>query len=122
METRLRMLIVLAGLPAPQVNFILRHPDGSWWMRFDLCYPSLKLIIEYDGRQHAEDDDQWLHDLKRREALDRMGWRIIVVTSRDYYDTPEEVLRRLRDALIDRGMLGVRRRFKTEWMRHIVGA
>lgn len=122
METRLRMLIVLAGLPTPQVNFILRHPDGSWWMRFDLCYPSLKLIIEYDGRQHAEDDDQWLHDLKRREALDRMGWRIIVVTSRDYYDTPEEVLRRLRDALIDRGMLGVRRRFKTEWMRHIVGA
>jgi very-short-patch-repair endonuclease len=122
METRHRMLIVLAGLPTPQVNFILRHPDGSWWMRFDLCYPSLKLIIEYDGRQHAEDDDQWLHDLKRREALDRMGWRIIVVTSRDYYDTPEEVLRRLRDALIDRGMLGVRRRFKTEWMRHIVGA
>jgi very-short-patch-repair endonuclease len=122
METRLRMLIVLAGLPTPQVNFILRHPDGSWWMRFDLCYPSLKLIIEYDGRQHAEDDDQWLHDLKRREALDRMGWRIIVVTSRDYYDTPEEVLRRVRDALIDRGMLGVRRRFKTEWMRHIVGA
>jgi len=58
METRLRMLIVLAGLPTPQVNFILRHPDGSWWMRFDLCYPSLKLIFEYDGRQHAEDDDQ----------------------------------------------------------------
>lgn len=122
METRLRMLIVLAGLPAPQVNFILRHPDGSWWMRFDLCYPSLKLIIEYDGRQHAEEEDQWLHDLKRREALDRMGWRIIVVTRRDYYDTPEEVLRRVRDALIDRGMVGVRRRFKTEWMRHIIGA
>lgn len=122
METRLRMLIVLAGLPAPEVNFILRHPDGSWWMRFDLCYPSLKLIIEYDGRQHAEEEDQWLHDLKRREALDRMGWRIIVVTRRDYYDTPEEVLRRVRDALIDRGMVGVRRRFKTEWMRHIIGA
>jgi very-short-patch-repair endonuclease len=122
METRLRMLLVLAGLPAPEVNFILRHPDGSWWMRFDLCYPSLKLIIEYDGRQHAQDADQWLHDLKRREALDRMGWRIIVVTRHDYYDTPEEVLRRVRDALIDRGMVGVRRRFKTEWMRHIVGA
>ena len=121
METRLRMLLVLAGLPTPEVNFVLLHPDGSWWIRFDLCYPSLKLIIEYDGRQHAEDSDQWLHDLKRREALDRMGWRIIVVTSQDYYEAPEEVLRRVRDALIDRGMAGVRRRFKTEW-RHIVGA
>jgi len=31
METRLRMLLVLAGLPVPEVNYILRHPDGSWW-------------------------------------------------------------------------------------------
>jgi very-short-patch-repair endonuclease len=122
METRLRMLLILAGLPIPEVNFIMRHPDGSWWMRFDLCYPALKLIIEYDGRHHAEDSKQWLHDLKRREALDRLGWRVIVVTKHDYYDAPEDVLLRVRDALIDRGMVGVRRRFKTEWMRHIVGA
>jgi very-short-patch-repair endonuclease len=122
METRLRMLLVLAGLPMPEVNFILRHPDGTWWMRFDLCYPALKLIIEYDGRQHAEDSEQWLHDLKRREALDRLGWRIIVVTKQDYYEAPEEVLRRVRDALIERGMVGVGRRFKPEWMRHVIGA
>ena len=122
METRLRMLLILAGLPVPEVNFILRHPDGSWWMRLDLCYPSLKLIIEYDGRHHAEDSEQWLHDLKRREALDRMGWRVIVVTRHDYYEAPEEVLRRVRDALIERGMVGVRRRFRPEWTRHIIGA
>jgi len=122
METRLRLLLVLAGLPVPDVNVILRHPDGSWWMRFDLCYPSLKLIIEYDGRHHAEDSEQWLHDLKRREALDRMGWRVIVVTMHDYYDAPEEILHRVRDALIERGMVGVRRRFKPEWTRHIIGA
>ena len=91
-------------------------------MRFDLCYPSLKLIIEYDGRHHAEDSEQWLHDLKRRETLDRMGWRVIVVTMHDYYDTPEEVLYRVRDAMIERGMVGVRRRFKPEWTRHISGA
>jgi hypothetical protein len=122
METRLRMLLVLAGLPAPEVNFILSYPDGSWWMRFDLCYPALKLIVEYDGRHHADDSEQWLHDLKRREALDRLGWRIIVVTRDDYYNAPEEVLRRVHNALIERGMIGVRRRFKTEWARHIIGA
>ena len=103
METRLRMLLVLAGLPAPEVNFILRHPDGGWWMRFDMCYPSLKLIIEYDGRQHAEDSHQWLHDLRRREELDRMGWRIIVITRHDYCEAAEQVLIRVRDALIERG-------------------
>ena len=91
-------------------------------MRFDLCYPSLKLIIEYDGRHHAEDSEQWLHDLKRREVLDRMGWRVIVVTMHDCYDAPEGVLHRVRDALIERAMVGVRRRFKPEWTRHIIGA
>jgi hypothetical protein len=48
-----RMLLVLAGLPEPTVNLIIRNPDGSWRMRFDLSYPGLKLIIEYDGRQHS---------------------------------------------------------------------
>ena len=118
MESRLRMLLVLAGLPAPQVNFIVRHPDGSWRMRFDLCCPALKLIIEYDGRQHAMNSAQWQRDLKRREELDAIGWRISVVTAADLYDAPEQVLARVRDALVVRGATGSRRHFKTEWLRY----
>lgn len=118
MESRLRMLLVLAGLPEPTVNHILRQVDGAWKRRLDLCFPSLKLIIEYDGRHHAENSRQWLSDLKRREELDALGWRIIVITRDDFYLTPDEVLVRVRDALIDRGANGVRRRFKTEWMRY----
>jgi hypothetical protein len=117
-ETRLRMLLVLAGLPEPTVNVIIRNPDGSWRMRFDLSYPGLKLIIEYDGRQYAENSGQWRRDLSRREELDGLGWRLIVVTSDDLRDAPEAVLNRVRDALIDRGAVGIRRRFKTEWMRY----
>ncbi|HVD53127.1 MAG TPA: DUF559 domain-containing protein [Propionibacteriaceae bacterium] len=117
-ETRLRMLLVLAGLPEPTVNVIIRNPDGSWRMRFDLSDPGLKLIIEYDGRQHAENSGQWRRDLSRREELDGLGWRLIVVTSDDLRDAPEAVLNRVRDALIDRGAVGIRRRFKTEWMRY----
>jgi hypothetical protein len=117
-ETRLRMLLVLAGLPEPTVNVIIRNSDGSWRMRFDLSYPGLRLIIEYDGRQHAENSGQWRRDLTRREELDRLGWRLIVVTSDDLHDAPETVLMRVRDALIDRGAIGIRRRFKTEWIRY----
>ena len=118
MESRLRMLLVLAGLPEAQVKFIVRHPDGSWRMRFDLCYPALKLIIEYDGRQHAMNTAQWQRDLKRREELDALGWRLIVVTAEDLYDAPEQVLVRVRAALIERGATGIRRQFKTEWLRY----
>lgn len=59
METRLRLLLVLAGLPEPKVNMIVRAEDGSWRLPFDLCYETYRLIVEYDGRQHADSRDQW---------------------------------------------------------------
>lgn len=121
MESRLRMLIVLAGLPEPDVNVILEKSDGSWKMRFDLCYPRLKLIVEYDGRQHAEDDDQWGHDIDRREELDRLGWRIIVVRSKGIYVEPERTLHRVLEALRERGARGLPRRFSSEWRQHFPG-
>jgi hypothetical protein len=117
-ETRLRMLLILAGLPEPTVNLIIRNPDGSWRMRFDLSYPGFKLIIEYDGRQHSANSAQWRRDLSRREELDRLGWRLIVITYEDLRDEPEAVLHRVQEALIERGAVGIRRRFKTEWMRY----
>lgn len=105
MESRLRLMIILAGLPEPQVNFIVRNAsivrnaDGEWEVRFDLCYPQLKLIIEYDGEHHRLDADQWSSDLKRREWLERQGWRIIVINSDAYYKEPRETLARIRQAL-----------------------
>ena len=43
METRLRMLMVLAGLPEPVVNHIQFDAMGGWAKRFDLSYPDLLL-------------------------------------------------------------------------------
>jgi Protein of unknown function (DUF559) len=119
METRIRLLIVLAGLPEPQVNFILRVASGRWRWRFDLCYPEFKLIIEYDGRHHAFDQDQWIHDLERREWLDQDGWRIVIVISEGIYENPLRTLQRVRAALVERGAR-VPKSFKQEWMRHFM--
>ncbi|MDN5763358.1 MAG: DUF559 domain-containing protein [Microlunatus sp.] len=120
METRLRMLLVLAGLPEPTVNHVLERGDGGWRYRFDLCYPDLKLIVEYDGRQHAENDAQWRKDLIRREWLDRNGWRIIVVTATGVYAHPLDTLERVRDALRERGGR-IPSRFRPDWPRHFPG-
>jgi very-short-patch-repair endonuclease len=103
METRLRMLIVLAGLPEPQTDVRLRHDDGTLRRRFDLAYPRIKLIIEYDGRQHAEDRAQWNKDLDRREELDDEGYRILVVTAKGIFVEPERTLTRIRAKLVALG-------------------
>ena len=104
METRLRMLIVLAGLPEPEVNVTIWHEDGTWRRRFDLCYRAIKLIIDYEGRQHAEDSRQWHWDIERREEFDDEGYRILLVTSLGIYREAERTLHRIRRQLILRGM------------------
>jgi hypothetical protein len=119
METRLRLLIILAGLPEPTVNLIIRGEDDRWRMRFDLCYLDQRLIVEYDGRQHRDDAEQWERDIYRREDLDQMGYRLLVVTRRGIYNKPHRTVERVRDALRERGVR-VPSRLKNEWRRHFL--
>lgn len=120
MESRLRLLIVLAGLPEPEVNHQLRDEVGTTLLRFDLSYPALKLLIEYDGRQHAENEKQWKRDVRRRETLDRLGLRLLVVLRDGIYERPLETLDRIATALHERGVR-VRRSYKPEWERYFPG-
>ena len=104
METRLRLLIVLAGLPEPEVDHRVHDDDGTLLRRYDLSYLPFRLIIEYDGRQHAESDEQWLSDIGRDEALDDEQIRRLVVVSRDIYSTPANTLARITRAMRRAGM------------------
>ena len=104
MESRLRMLLVLAGLPEPAVNHIEYDDWGRWVRRYDLSWPELRLAVEYDGRQHAESQRQWERDVERREELDLDGWRIVVVLSKGVYREPERTLDRVVAALRARGV------------------
>lgn len=120
METRLRMMLVLARLPEPRVNVILRAEDGSWDARIELAYRGILLAIEYEGRQHAESAQQWNKDIRRRTRLEALGWRFILVTAEGVFDRPEETLEDVRNALRDRGMAATRRKPSVEWRREFV--
>ena len=118
METRLGCSWCSPGLPEPEVNFIVRGRDGEWLRRFDLCYRAFRLVVEYDGRQHAEDVEHWVTDIDRREELDRRRNRLVVVTRDGIYLEPLRTLERVRNALIECGATDVPRRFRPEWRRH----
>jgi len=101
METRLRMLIVLAGLPEPEVNRKVRDELGTVVARLDLSYPGVRVAVEYDGRQHLELLDQWERDVERRDDLE--GWRVVTVTSKGIYREPDKTVQRVWRALKERG-------------------
>lgn len=122
METRLRMLIVLAGLPEPVVNHKVRDEHGRVLRRLDLSYPRLRLIVEYDGRQHIERVVNWESDLDRREELDDDEWRILVVTAKGIYRHPERTLARIHKTLKARGCRNLPTRLSDEWRAHFPGS
>ncbi len=118
METRLRLLIVLAGLPEPEVNRRITDDQGRTLYRLDLCYPSLRLIIEYDGRQHSEDPAQADWDISRREWFDHHDWMILPVVAKGIYQRPDQTLERVFAALKLRGCPNLPRRLDETWRAH----
>lgn len=121
MESRLRMLIVLAGLPEPQVNLTFEDALGFPTRRHDLSWPDLKLIVEYDGRHHVERVEQWESDLDRRESIDADDWRIIVVVAAGIYKHPEQTLTRIQAALKKAGARGLPAQLSGEWRSYFPG-
>ncbi len=121
METRLRLLLVLAGIPEPKINLAVRNVDGEPLRRFDLSWPEVHVIVEYDGRYHIEREEQWESDLHRREEIDDNGWRILVVTSSGIYRAPEETLLRVWRLLKARKLPGLPVRLLDQWRPHFPG-
>ncbi len=116
METRARLLFVLAGVPEPKVNIEITVRNGRIRYRVDLAWPEFRVAVEYDGRHHIEREPQWQADLGRREDIEAEGWRVIVLTAPDIFRTPEATLERTVRALRSAGM-DVRVRSE-EWRAH----
>jgi uncharacterized protein DUF559 len=73
METRLRLALVRAGLPTPEVQYEILDRDWYLLARVDLAYPAARLAIEYDGSAHF-DPGQRARDLRRDNELAARGW------------------------------------------------
>lgn len=52
MESRLGLLLVLNGLPKPQLQVPLHDDSGFFVARPDLYYPTARLAIDCDGAAH----------------------------------------------------------------------
>jgi hypothetical protein len=95
-ESYLRLLLVDAGLPPPQTQIPVLGADGRLVAYLDMGWPELMVAVEYDGDHHRVERFQYVKDIRRLEALERMGWLIIRVVVED---RPADIVRRVRHAL-----------------------
>lgn len=84
-ETWLRMLLVDAGLPAPQTQIPVVANYRTVAV-LDMGWESFKVAVEYDGDQHRTSRRQYVRDLRRLKDLEELGWIVIRVISEDSAD------------------------------------
>lgn len=98
METRLRLELMRARLPAPIVQKELCDAAGRFLARVDLFYSDVRLVIEFDGQNHKE---RLSADVKRQNALVNAGYHIIRFTAVDLAErgTAGAVVQRARAKL-----------------------
>ena len=96
METRLRLVLVLGGLPKPRVQISLHDDRGIFLGRADLYYPEQRLAIEYDGATHR---DSLAADNRRQNRMLQAGYRLLRFTASDVLGDPASVVAIVRKAV-----------------------
>jgi very-short-patch-repair endonuclease len=96
METKLRLLLVMARLPRPQAQVSLYDKAGNFLGRSDFYYPLHRLALEYDGAHHRE---SLTEDNRRQNRLVDAGYRLLRFTAADVLSSPESVVALVRRAL-----------------------
>lgn len=100
METVIRLAVVDAGFPEPELNIDVHGAGGEFLGRVDMAWPSLRIALEYDGDHHRE-REQYRHDQRRGNGFAANDWLVIHATAADV-SRPAVMFERLRQAFIAR--------------------
>jgi very-short-patch-repair endonuclease len=96
-ETLLRLAMLDANLPEPQLQIKLRADDPSS-PSADLGYRERRVAIQYDGGHHLE-AEQILSDRRRDKAFKAAGWTVLTFGKDDLADDFVKATRQIKDAL-----------------------
>jgi hypothetical protein len=98
-ETWLRLLLLDAGFPVPMTQIPVM--DGWRVVAYlDMGWEEYRVAAEYDGDQHRSVRRQYVRDMRRLAALERLGWIVVRVVAED---RPSDVVFRVGQALSRRG-------------------
>ena len=94
-ESHLRYALVSSGLPAPAVNEPIFDAHGGWLAEPDLSYEDVRLAIEYNGRDHA-DERRMRKDITREVDISIAGWRTETFGPAEVFRRPDQIVSLIR--------------------------
>lgn len=112
-ESETRAVVIFSGLPKPEVNVDL-VVDGRWLGCVDLLFRIWLLVLEYEGRQHAETSEQFAKDITRYAGFREESVAYLQVTN-DMLRAPRQLVRRVHGMLAARGYDGGPPLFADRW-------
>ena len=101
-ETRIRLLVVLAGLPRPECNVDLYDDHGRWVGRPDLLFEAYHVGVEHDGAHHYT-VEQGRKDVVRNEDIRDAGTDLVIVNA-IHLRHPQLCLDRIYRRLVANGL------------------
>ncbi|MGA7206676.1 MAG: hypothetical protein WBX27_18845, partial [Specibacter sp.] len=101
-ETYLRLALVQAGLPEPELNIVVRDEWGRPQLWPDGAYRRCRLSLQYDGAHHNA-PDQYLRDIRRLETTRSLGWEELRISRDDVRGDSPAAVRKVANALRSRG-------------------
>jgi hypothetical protein len=78
-ETRIRLALERAGLPAATLNYVVEDATGQDASWPDLAFPRWQVAIEYDGEHHLGERQRGI-DAARDRLMEQLGWRQLRIT------------------------------------------
>jgi len=91
-------VLVLRGLPVPEVQFPVLDDQRKRAVWLDLAYPERRIGIEYEGEEHTR-PERVLRDVGRYTGLVDRGWRIYRFTKYEVYGDPDDIAVKIARAL-----------------------
>jgi hypothetical protein len=101
-ESLLRLAMVRAGLPEPELNVPIIDDAGTLHHEPDLSYRKYSIGIEYEGEQHG-DEGQIVRDIARSEKYTALGWTEVRISKRHMHGDAKAAVAKVRAALLQAG-------------------
>lgn len=104
-ESFLRLLLVRAGIPEPQLNVMCFTERGEQIEMPDLAWPDFTTVGQYEG-DHHRGQAQFRRDIRRDERFVDHGWTVVKASADDLFGRPAELVERFARRLWANGWQG----------------